>query len=134
MTSGYSYDANQVHTITVTCDVCGKTYERTITHGVRVGPCLACVPRDFQIARRPSRVDVNGLEMTGPMKTRILLALACLLAGSCATHHPVIPQPERYLLPYVSPNAIVCLQQGPDRWSCIRAGDLRKLLASMGNS
>jgi hypothetical protein len=58
-----------------------------------------------------------------------------LLAGSCATHRPKPPQPTtHYILPFTyDPDAFLCVEL-PPKFACIRISDLRKLMASLGNS
>lgn len=70
------------------------------------------------------------------MRSQIIFVLAMLLVGSCAARQKPQAPPaiERYVLPYVDPDAVFCIQQGEHEWSCIHAGDLRKLLGSMGKA
>ena len=64
---------------------------------------------------------------------RALLTAILAVLVACARPHIVFP-PDRYYLPYVPDGAILCVEQASGQCSYITAGDLRKLLASMGKA
>lgn len=65
---------------------------------------------------------------------RIIVLTALVTSCALKGNHPTALQPERYILPLVSADAQVCIQQSEHLYSCIRAEDLRKLLSVLGRT
>lgn len=66
-----------------------------------------------------------------------LIGLVALGHGTCAHPQTIQPPtaPTMYVLPFAIPSDdVFCAQQFDGTGSCIRVGDLRKLLGSMGKA
>lgn len=66
--------------------------------------------------------------------TRIRLVCCCVLLAGCALKkaHPMTPEPDTLGLPLtVDDDARICIQETPERWSCLTVDELRQVIATL---